>query len=79
MITAKQLRAARSLLGWDQKVLAHESTVSLPTVQRMEASEGVVKGNAENVWKIQQALENAGIIFIQEDDTGGVGIRLRKS
>ncbi len=77
MIIATQLRAARSLLTWDQKDLAEASGVSLPTIKRMEASDGEVRGTASNVWKVQRALEGAGIIFIDENG-GGPGVRLRK-
>ncbi len=77
MIIATQLRAARSLLTWGQKDLAEASGVSLPTIKRMEASDGEVRGTASNVWKVQRALEDAGIIFIDENG-GGPGVRLRK-
>ncbi len=45
MITAQQLKAARALLGMDQRDLAQVADLSLPTIQRMEASEGVIRGN----------------------------------
>ncbi len=77
MIIATQLRAARSLLTWDQKDLAEASGVSLPTIKRMEASDGEVRGTSSNVWKVQRALEGAGIIFIDENG-GGPGVRMRK-
>ncbi len=77
MIIATQLRAARSLLTWNQKDLAEASGVSLPTIKRMEASDGEVRGTASNVWRVQAALEDAGIIFIDENG-GGPGVRLRK-
>ncbi len=75
MIIATQLRAARSLLKWDQKDLAEASGVSLPTIKRMEASKGEVRGTASNVWKVQSALEDAGIEFINGD---APGVRLRR-
>jgi transcriptional regulator with XRE-family HTH domain len=57
MITAAQMRAARALIGMDQKTLAERAGVSLPTVQRLEASEGVVRGVVDTLVKVIQALE----------------------
>jgi transcriptional regulator with XRE-family HTH domain len=71
-----QLRAARGLLGWSQNELAEAARVGLSTIRRMEASDGSLRGTAENVWKVQKALEEAGVIFIDEDDLGP-GVRLR--
>jgi transcriptional regulator with XRE-family HTH domain len=81
MITARQLRAARALAGVDQRALAMASRLSLPTIQRMEASEGVVRGNVESLMKLIAALERLGIELINEgavSDAGGRGIRLKK-
>jgi transcriptional regulator with XRE-family HTH domain len=80
MITAAQLRAARALLGMDQRALAEASGLSLPTIQRMEASEGVIRGNVESLMKLIAALEAAGIELINEgavSDKGGRGVRLK--
>lgn len=77
MFLAVQMKAARALLEWNQTDLAEKSGVALPTIKRMESSEGMVRGNAENVWKIQQTLEKAGIEFIPENG-GGAGVRLKK-
>lgn len=80
MITAAQLRAARALLGIDQRQLASLAGVSLPTVQRMEASEGTVRGKIESLTRIVGALEAAGIDLIADNATstgGGRGVRLR--
>jgi transcriptional regulator with XRE-family HTH domain len=80
MMTAGQLRAARALLAMDQKTLAELSGVSLPTVQRMEASEGVVRGNVDSLTKVIEALRVAGVELIGEgvrSDGGGRGVRLR--
>ena len=80
MITAAQLRAARMLLGVDQRRLAQLSGLSVPTIQRMEASESMVRGNVDLLVKLIRALEGAGIELI---DDGGVssargrGVRLR--
>ena len=80
MITSRQLRAARALAGLDQRALARASRLSLPTIQRMEASEGVVRGNVESLMKLIAALERAGIELINEGATsggGGRGVRLK--
>jgi transcriptional regulator with XRE-family HTH domain len=80
MITAAQLRAARALLGMDQRRLAETSGLSLPTIQRMEASDGQVRGNVDSLVKLIEALERAGIELIGEGATssgGGRGVRLR--
>jgi predicted transcriptional regulator len=80
MITAAQLRAARALLGIDQKHLSELSGVSLPTIQRMEASNGQVRGMIDTLVKIVAALDQAGIELIGDNtvsSTGGRGVRLR--
>ncbi|MFG1403071.1 transcriptional regulator [Xanthobacter sediminis] len=80
MITAAQLRAARALLGLDQKGLAAISTLSVPTIQRMEAREGVIRGNVDSLMKLVAALEAAGIELIGDNgvsEAGGRGVRLR--
>ena len=61
MLSAAQLRAARALIGLDQKTLAERSGVSLPTIQRMEASDGNVRGNVDTLIKVVSALEAAGV------------------
>jgi transcriptional regulator with XRE-family HTH domain len=66
MITAAQLRAARALLGFDQRELAQRCGLSLPTIQRMEASEGVIRGNVDSLMKLVEALADAGIELIGE-------------
>jgi transcriptional regulator with XRE-family HTH domain len=80
MITALQLRAARALLGLDQRQVAELSGLSVPTIQRMEASDGVIRGNVDSLMKLIQALDNAGIELIAEGAaslSGGRGVRLR--
>ena len=82
MLTAAQMRAARALVGMEQRTLAELSGVSLPTVQRMEASNGVVRGVIETLMKVMGALEAAGVEFINEGATssgGGRGVRLRRT
>jgi transcriptional regulator with XRE-family HTH domain len=79
MITAAQLRAARALLGIDQRTLAETSGLSVPTIQRMEASDGVIRGNVESMMKVIEALDAAGIELIgegAESRAGGRGVRL---
>ena len=80
MITAGQMRAARALLGIDQRELAQRSGLSLPTIQRMEASDGVVRGNVDLLMKLVAALAANGIELIGEGATssaGGRGVRLK--
>jgi len=79
MITAGQVRASRALLGLDQRGLAVLSGLSLPTIQRMEASDGVIRGNVDSLMKLVNALRAAGIELIGEgaiSPTGGRGVRL---
>ncbi len=81
MISAGQLRAARALLGIDQRELADIAGLSVPTIQRMEASEGVIRGNVDSLMKLIGALDSAGIELIGEgasSGSGGRGIRLKK-
>ena len=80
MITAAQLRAARALLGLDQRALADAAQLSVPTIQRMEASEGIIRGTVESLMKLVSALDAAGLELIGEDATssgGGRGVRLK--
>lgn len=82
MITTAQLRAARALLGMDQRALAHAAQLSLPTIQRMEASEDVIRGTVDSLMKLVAALEAAGVELINDGETsttGGRGVRLRDS
>lgn len=82
MITAAQLRAARALLGLEQRKLAELSGLSVPTIQRMEASGGVIRGNVDSLMKLVSALDAAGIELIAEgavSQTGGRGVRLKSS
>lgn len=80
MITAPQLRAARALLGIDQAVLAERAQLSVPTIQRMEASDGLIRGNVDSLTKVVRALEDLGIELIGEgggSSGAGRGVRLR--
>jgi transcriptional regulator with XRE-family HTH domain len=81
MLTPAQLRASRALLGIDQRALADLAGVSLPTIQRMEASEGYVRGVIDTLTKVVAALEYAGIELIGDNAMshgGGRGVRLRE-
>jgi transcriptional regulator with XRE-family HTH domain len=73
---SSQIRAARALLGWSQSRLARAAGIGLATLQRIEQSEGVVKGNFATVLKIRKALENAGVSF-SNNDAGEIGVWLR--
>ena len=79
-MTAAQLRAARALTGLDQRRLAELAGLSVPTIQRMEASEGVIRGNVDSLMKLVEALNAIGIELIGEgaaSQTGGRGVRLK--
>lgn len=78
MITARQIKAARALLGWSQPQLVAASGVSLPTIVRMESSVGPGRSSAANVDAVRQSLETAGVIFLPADDDGGAGVRLTR-
>ena len=80
MLTAAQLRAARALAGLDQKRLAELCGLSVPTIQRMEASEGVIRGNVDSLVKLTAALNAAGVELIGDgaaSPAGGRGVRLK--
>lgn len=80
VITASQLRAARVLLGLDQRQLAELSGLSVPTIQRMEASEAMVRGNVDSLMKLIAALDLAGVEIIHEgavSKADGCGVRLK--
>ncbi len=77
MVNAAQMRAARGLVGWSQTRLAEASGLALSTIKRMEGDRGPLRSSAENVLKVQQALEDAGVIFIDRHEVGGPGVRLK--
>jgi transcriptional regulator with XRE-family HTH domain len=82
MITAGQIRASRALLGIDQRKLAEVAGLSLPTIQRMEASEDVIRGNVDSLMKLITALDGLGIELISEkaaSSGGGRGVRLKRT
>jgi transcriptional regulator with XRE-family HTH domain len=81
MITAGQLRASRALLGIDQRTLGEAAGLSLPTIQRMEASDGVIRGNVDSLMKLIAALDSLGIELITDNaasHSGGRGVRLKR-
>ena len=80
MITSAQMRAARALLGIDQKTLAQLSGLSVPTIQRMETGPGNVRGVVDSLTKVVEALDRAGVELIGEgarSDGRGRGVRLK--
>ncbi|MCB9960469.1 MAG: helix-turn-helix domain-containing protein [Rhodospirillaceae bacterium] len=81
MITSAQMRAARALVGIDQRTLAELAGVSLPTIQRMEASQGTVRGVVESLTRVVDALDAAGVELIGDNAqslAGGRGVRLKQ-
>ncbi|MEQ1756608.1 MAG: helix-turn-helix transcriptional regulator [Micropepsaceae bacterium] len=81
MITSAQLRAARALLSIDQRDLAQLAGLSVPTIQRMEASDGMIRGNVDSMMKLIEALNSQGIELIGEGSISqgkGRGVRLSK-
>jgi transcriptional regulator with XRE-family HTH domain len=77
ILTSEVIRAARALLRWDQRTLAQASSISLPTIKRLESKPGALEAHTTTVAALTQALENAGIQFIDENG-GGPGVRLRR-
>src|ERR1700686_2407832 len=78
MLESAQIRAARALLGWRQEDLSKASGVGTATIYRIEKSENSITGYASTLVRIQAALEQAGIEFIQSDEIGGYGLRFSK-
>jgi transcriptional regulator with XRE-family HTH domain len=78
MISPRQIRAARAFVGLSQPELAKRAGIGVATLRRIEAAEKEITGNAQTVARIQRALELAGLIFIDEDDAAGPGVRLKR-
>ncbi len=78
MLQPAQIRAARALLDWRQEDLAKASGVGTATIQRVEKSDSPIGGYVSTVVRIQTALEKAGVVFIDEDNAAGIGVRLAK-
>ena len=79
MMTGAQVRAARALAGIDQRELADHAGLSVPTIQRMEASDGVVRGNVDSLMKLVAAFEKLGIDLIIASESGGRGVRFKSA
>ncbi|MGH9550923.1 MAG: helix-turn-helix domain-containing protein [Terriglobales bacterium] len=77
MIFPPQIRAARALLGWNQVELAEAASVGVATLRRIEGAGTQLRGSVEVAWKIEVALEKAGVEFIPADDQKGLGVRLK--
>ena len=80
MGTGAQIRAARALIGWSATALAQRSGVSYPTIQRAESIDGIPRMQAPNLAAIQRALEEAGVVFLEDRELreGGPGVRLAR-
>jgi transcriptional regulator with XRE-family HTH domain len=76
-LRSELIRAARALLRWEQRDLANASSVSLPTIKRLESKPGIMVAHMSTTAALKRALEAAGIEFIDENG-GGPGVRLRK-
>jgi transcriptional regulator with XRE-family HTH domain len=76
-LSSELIRAARALLRWEQRDLSDASSVSLPTVKRLESKPGLMAAHVSTVTALRRALETAGVEFIDENG-GGPGVRLRK-
>ena len=77
MLTPAQIRAARAMVGWSREDLAKKSGVSAPALRDFEKTEGGSDPRQGTVQKWQRALEAAGVQFIDADEVGGPGVRLR--
>jgi transcriptional regulator with XRE-family HTH domain len=79
MIGARQIKAARALTGLSQRDVATRAGIGIATMRRIEAAIDEVTGSAQTLSRIQKALESEGVRFIDQDDQGGPGVRLRKT
>ncbi len=77
MLTSEQIRAARALLRWNQKLLAVAAGISVETVKRLERTPGKVSAYTGTEEAIRKALETAGVEFTN-DDAPGVKLRHRR-
>lgn len=75
---AEQLRAGRALLDWSQDQLAERAGVGVATIRRMEGQNGLIRGSSRSVWKLQEALERGGVVFLNEESGLGPGVRLAR-
>jgi transcriptional regulator with XRE-family HTH domain len=74
-MTSELIRAARALLRWEQRHLAEASSVSLPTIKRLEAKAGILVAHNSTVAALRKAFEAAGVEFTNGDQPG---VRLRR-
>jgi transcriptional regulator with XRE-family HTH domain len=79
MLEPAQIRAARALLGWRQADLSKASDVGTATIQRIEKGDSLNSGYVSTLVRIQAAFEDAGVLFIDDDETAGIGLRLAKT
>jgi transcriptional regulator with XRE-family HTH domain len=77
MLTSEQIRAARSLLRWTAHDLAEKSGVSGRTIQRLETDTGVPASHSRNLEAVRRTLEQAGVVFIDQSEESGPGVKLR--
>jgi transcriptional regulator with XRE-family HTH domain len=77
LIFPLQISAARTLLNMSQQELARRASVGLGTIKRIEAARQDLTGTAQTLARIERALESAGIVFIDQDEKNGPGVRLR--
>jgi len=75
LITGRQLKAARALIGWEQTNLAKKSGVAISTIRRMESFAGEIGARTGTLSLVQRALEKAGVDFL---DDGQPGVRIRR-
>jgi transcriptional regulator with XRE-family HTH domain len=78
MLVPAQIRAARALLGWRQEDLSRASGVGTATIHRIEKGDSPIRGYVSTLVRIQEAFEDAGILFIDDDGVAGIGLRLAK-
>jgi hypothetical protein len=75
LLSGRQLRAARALIGWDQVKLAKMARVAIGTIRRMESFEGTIQSYTGTLYKVQVALERGGVEFLNDDRPG---VRLKE-
>jgi transcriptional regulator with XRE-family HTH domain len=75
IISGRQLRAARVLLGMEQIELAKRARVGIGTIRRMESFDGEIGARTGTLSLVQKAMERAGIEFLNDQQPG---VRLRK-
>jgi DNA-binding XRE family transcriptional regulator len=76
VVTVRQMKAARALLGWSQTDLSEKSRVSLPTIGNLERDEGLLGGREDTRRRLLAAFKRAGIVFLNVEE---LGVTLRKA